>query len=218
MVFDAISILQLSTSAVLLSLFGVLWYRQYRRRQREARRLARVHDDEPLTAPDRDLLFAKRQLILDTLSEDTDALLSGRLQVRHIMSPGTYRVSPQVSADEVARIMRERCIHHLMVCEHDVRLVGVVNARDLMRSDGETAAEIMTTSPPTIEPDALISPAVTLLIKQQIACLPVVEGGRVCGLVSATDIMMAFQCVLQTMQRRAAEVPAQRRELIESGV
>jgi len=217
MILDVISILQLSTSAVLLALFGVLWYRQHHRRRREAQRLVRVQSETPLTGPDRDLLFSKRQMILEALNHDTSALLGGRLQVRHIMSPSSYRVSPKTPADDVARTMREKCIHHVLVCEPEGHLLGIITARDLLLREADTAGEIMTPSPPTIEPDALISPAVTLLIKQQISCLPVVEGARICGVVTVTDIMMAFQCVLQSLQRLEVEGHAGGAEMVEAG-
>ena len=85
----------------------------------------------------------------------------------------------------------------MLVCGPGQQLLGVVSDRDLSSKPGKTAAELMSNELRTISPDTLISPATTHLIHLGISSLPVVEEGRLCGILTTTDLILALQCVLQ---------------------
>jgi len=59
----------------------------------------------------------------------------------------------------------------------------------LRKAVGATVADVMTTDPVTIAPEALITDVATLLVERDIARVPVVEGDRVIGIVSKSDIV-----------------------------
>ncbi len=63
----------------------------------------------------------------------------------------------------------------------------------------------MTSNPITVSPDDLIGPAVTGMMNRNISCLPVVDEGCLCGMLTSTDLMMALQCCFQVLQAAAAE-------------
>ncbi len=54
----------------------------------------------------------------------------------------------------------------------------------------------MTRNPITVTIDTPIFRAITLLIQKHISCLPVVDGGRLLGIVTSTDVMVALQCAV----------------------
>jgi CBS domain-containing protein len=74
-------------------------------------------------------------------------------------------------------------------------LVGILTERDVLRAvgqgrvEGSTVADWMTRDPETIEPSESTDMAATLMIHGGFRHLPVVEGGRVVGIVSIRDLM-----------------------------
>jgi CBS-domain-containing membrane protein len=93
--------------------------------------------------------------------------------------------------------MRDSQIRHMLVCDSEQRLLGIVSARDLSSRPGKTAAELMSRDVRTVSPDMLISPASTQFINMRVSSLPVVEDGRLVGILTATDLVLALQSVLQ---------------------
>ena len=116
------------------------------------------------------------------------------LSVRDVMSTELVTIRPAESARRAYEIMRDRRIRHLPVIEND-RLVGILSDRDLrpiLLSPGLTGAsvaELMSEALTTIAPDASVEDAASLLVVRKIGCLPVVEGERLVGIVTETDLL-----------------------------
>jgi len=116
------------------------------------------------------------------------------LSVRDVMSTELVTIRPAESARRAYEIMRDRRIRHLPVMEHN-RLVGILSDRDLrpiLLSPGLTGAsvaELMSEALTTIAPDASVEDAASLLVVRKIGCLPVVEGDRLVGIVTETDLL-----------------------------
>jgi CBS domain-containing protein len=98
-------------------------------------------------------------------------------------------------------------LRHLLVVNEADQLVGVLSDRDLSKSGGRTAQDVMTAEPMTVTPDMPNSPAITTLITKHISSLPVVEAGKLVGVLTRTDLMLSLQCVLQALQRAGASQP-----------
>ncbi len=148
-------------------------------------------------------IYAKRQHLLLALSTDRDLVTKNRIAARHLMTHELVVVSPRASIGQMRALMAKHRVHHLLVCEKGRRLVGVVSDRDLQTRRGKTAGKIMTPDPRTVSPDTPLSPAITCLVNRQISCLPVVEKGRLCGVVTSVDVLLVSQCVLQLWLRLA---------------
>jgi len=127
------------------------------------------------------------------------------LRVRDVMTrdPKTLGRNDQISlADD---LMKQERIRHLPVLDDDGELVGIVSQRDMFRGAlahalgyGETAQrrmlgllvvkEVMTTQVVTVEPDAPITDAARTMVDRKIGCLPVVEDGKLVGILTEGDL------------------------------
>ncbi len=116
------------------------------------------------------------------------------LSVRDIMSTDLVTVSPGESARRAYELMRDRRFRHLPVLA-DGRLVGILSDRDLrpvLLAPGladATVAELMSEHLTTIRPDTPVEDAASLLVVKKIGCLPVVDGDRLVGIVTETDLL-----------------------------
>lgn len=117
--------------------------------------------------------------------------------VRDIMTGAPVTVGPQTSVAEVARIMRDRDLGSVLVTDGD-RLRGLVTDRDLVvRSvsrggdpEDTTVAGACSDDPVTVAPDDDLDHAVRLMREHAVRRVPVVEEGRLVGVVSLGDIAM----------------------------
>jgi len=155
-------------------------------------------------------LSAKRQQIYHIIEKNMDLLLDSQIQVWKLMSPKVTCVLPSTPAAEVAEMMDSHKIRHLLVCNGKNELVGIISDRDLNRRGVKTAEQLMTRDPVTVRPNMLVSPAITMMMKLRISCLPVTKNNELVGVLTSTDLMMALQCALQVLQNVAGEVIGRR--------
>jgi diguanylate cyclase (GGDEF)-like protein len=151
---------------------------------------------------------------------DSDLLTKGRITVRHVMTRAPVVVSLQTGVEKLNTLMADHGVHHLLVCRAPKRLAGVISDRDLHSRPGQTAAEVMTAEVVTVAPDTPLSTAITCLIERRFSCLPVVDGKRLCGLITSKDLMLVAQCALQLWLRFAHIInddPSWKEELARVG-
>ncbi len=118
------------------------------------------------------------------------------MKLREIMSQQVVRIHPEESVAVAARTLTHYNIGILPVCGNDGRLRGVVTDRDIVtrclaagRSPEETTVEqVMTSKIVTVRPDMDTSVAATLMGSRQIRRLPVMENGKLLGMVSLGDL------------------------------
>ncbi len=181
--------------AVIVGFNLLLWFALIRR----AREPVEEEAPEDRTAS-KNALFHKPQDILKVMSNNMDCLLSNQFRVRHVMSHRIASVEPDCSLAEAKQKMRDLRIRHLLVCTSDGKLVGLVSNRDIGRQS-ESVKDVMATDLVTTTSDAELVPTITTFLVQNISCLPVIEDGRCCGVLTTTDVMMAFQCALTLVQQ-----------------
>lgn len=110
-----------------------------------------------------------------------------------------YSVSPQASVYEALSLLAQHNIGSLMVVEVD-RLVGVFSERDYARkvvlqgkfSKDTPVKEIMTPDPVVIERATELPRCMELMTARQVRHLPVVEGGKLAGVISIGDVVKAL--------------------------
>ena len=128
------------------------------------------------------------------------------MQVRHYMTAAAAVTHPDEPVVAAARLMRQRSIGALPVCEDDGTLAGMLTDRDIVvrcvsaGDDPQTATVrgIMSRDPVTIEADADVHTAMTAMRAAQVRRLPVTEGGKLAGVLS----MRHHSECLQAVKRR----------------
>ncbi|MBN1432188.1 MAG: CBS domain-containing protein [Methanomicrobiaceae archaeon] len=93
--------------------------------------------------------------------------------------------------DDVLRILKRTGISGVPVTK-DNELVGIITRKDLLRKSEETQLSLLMTSDPlTIGPDETINHAASVMIKENIRRLPVVDNGKLVGILSVADLVTA---------------------------
>ncbi len=94
--------------------------------------------------------------------------------------------------DDVLRILKRTGISGVPVLK-DEELIGIITRKNLLRNSEETQLGLlMTPDPVTIGPEAHIKEAAALMLRHNIRRLPVVEAGKVTGIISISDIIGAI--------------------------
>jgi acetoin utilization protein AcuB len=115
--------------------------------------------------------------------------------VRHRMTQQPVTVSPQ---DTLATAQEKMTAGHFrrVPVVHEGVLVGILTDRDLRRHVGveerTRVGAAMTETPLTVSPQTTVEEAVQLMLKHQISGLPVVENGKVVGIITTSDVLRAF--------------------------
>jgi CBS domain-containing protein len=121
------------------------------------------------------------------------------------MSTPPILVSPATSVVEAQRIMERRKVRHLMVA-HEGLLVGIITPSDIRAVQPSNATTLsrfewpallekvrvtqcMTRNPQTIAVDATVLEAGQRMLDHKIGCLPVVDGTRIVGIITQSDLL-----------------------------
>jgi acetoin utilization protein AcuB len=121
------------------------------------------------------MLVGKR-MTMEPITVDPEDLLS---RAAHKMQAGGFRRLPVVSGG---------------------KLVGIITDRDVRQYRGHLEHKkikaAMTESPLIVTPETTLEEAAVIMLEQQIGGLPVVEEGRLVGVIAASDILRAFLDVM----------------------
>jgi len=90
------------------------------------------------------------------------------------------------------------------------RLVGILSERDLRQHTGyleNTKTNVaMTEDPLTVTPAATLEEAAQLLLRRKVGGLPVVEAGKLVGIITTSDILQAFLDVMGVSEKETARI------------
>lgn len=118
------------------------------------------------------------------------------MKLKDIMSQTVVKIHPQESVTVAARLLANHNIGVLPVCDQNGELRGVVTDRDLVtrciasnRAPEETKVQdVMTGRIVTATPNMDVAVAAYLMGREQVRRLPVIENGKLCGMVSVGDL------------------------------
>jgi len=131
-----------------------------------------------------------------------------RTRVRDIMPRKMVTISESDRLSTVEDIMTLGHVRHMPVV-HAGKLVGVVSERDLLRASLSNLSEfgneerraflqvveigrVMSTPPVVTALETSVEDAARVMAERKIGCLPVVDGDRLLGLITETDILRYF--------------------------
>ena len=118
------------------------------------------------------------------------------MQVREIMNSNVITIAPEESASLAARLLNRYNVGALPVCGAEQTLRGILTDRDIIMrciaADGDPehtpVKEIMTRNVATVLPEDDVRNAARLMASKQVRRLPVVENGKLVGMLSLGDM------------------------------
>ena len=130
------------------------------------------------------------------------------MQVRELMSRQVVTIGTGDSCLEAVTRMQGARVRHLPVVSREGLLVGIVTDRDLRHHlftprlfealgstpvdvllSGTQVAEIMSTDVITVAPEETLSEAASTMRKHRVGSLPVMDRGRVVGIITEADVL-----------------------------
>jgi len=130
------------------------------------------------------------------------------MRVGQRMTRNPVSVTPRMALKAASELLQKHRIRHLPVVDRGV-LVGIVTDRDIRRAlpsdatslevhellyllDKVEVQGIMTKEVVTVSPDSPVEEAARLMVEKKIGGLPVLEGERLVGIITETDVLTAF--------------------------
>ena len=140
--------------------------------------------------------------------------------VRDYMMSALTTIPRASSLLDAAITMRRSSIRHLPIVDGE-KLVGIITERDVLRCSPSLLSEItqeeynsifentpiervMTRDPMSVTPDSPIRDAILLMLDRKMGCLPVVEGERLDGILTRSDLLNVLLSLLPTPPEPAA--------------
>ena len=128
--------------------------------------------------------------------------------VKELMTPNPITTGTDTPVLEARQLMVDKRIRHLLITE-GTKLVGIITDRDIRLNLPSPATSLsvweinyllarmtvdsaMTKSVVTVGPDQDAKEAAALMLDRRIGALPVLDGGRLIGIITETDLLRAF--------------------------
>ncbi|HAL18215.1 MAG TPA: hypothetical protein DCO86_01110 [Spirochaetaceae bacterium] len=126
------------------------------------------------------------------------------MTVRRIMNANPITTTPDASIVDVQQVLKDNKIHRLPVLDRKGALAGVITEKDILHATPSPVSSLsiyeipymlaklkvsnLMSKPKSVSPDTLVEEAARMMIEGDLSCLPVVEGGRLIGIVSKSDM------------------------------
>jgi CBS domain-containing protein len=165
------------------------------------------------------------------------------MQAANVMTFGAATIHPEASIEEAARAMLQNRISGLPVVDGSGKLVGMVTEGDLLRRQpGETdrprwlqlllgsprsgeridlghpqtVADVMTTHVISVREDTPVSQIADLMRRHGIKRVPVLDHGKVIGIVSRADLLVAMARLVEDMPAASTEDRKLRQRVLDA--
>jgi len=132
------------------------------------------------------------------------------MRVRQWMTENPITITPQTSVHNARRVLHAHRMRHLPVVDGDDQVVGMVSDRDLLMSGNQmvqalsslqsdllsgfyrSVETIMTVPVQTVGPNEPVSRAAKLMLHKRVSALPVLDKGRLVGIITTSDCFRAL--------------------------
>jgi len=138
--------------------------------------------------------------------------------VRERMSTNPITITAETTMTDALRTMREHQVRRLPVLDEQGRMVGIVSEKDLLYASPSSATslsiyemhymltrlkatELMTSDVITVAPDVPLEEAARIMTDNKIGGLPVLENGKLVGIITETDIFKVFLQLLGAREK-----------------
>jgi len=137
--------------------------------------------------------------------------------VSNLMTPNPVAVTDKTPIDDALSLMREKKVRRLPVLNDKGELVGIVAEKDILYASPSpatslsiheihyllaklTVGEIMTKKVITVTEDTPLEEAARVMADTRIGALPVMQDGKLVGIITETDIFKGFVELLGTRE------------------
>lgn len=142
--------------------------------------------------------------------DDLSGLYKVLATIGSVMRTDVMTLYPEETVGDALALFGERRFRHLLVCEGRRHLVGLVSDRDLLRflidhpgAMQTPVGEMMTRRLRTVRASNPLSEAASLMMRNRIHCLPVVDDdGVVEGIITSSDLLGVLHAVQYWVERR----------------
>jgi len=130
----------------------------------------------------------------EVLPSDASTTFNIEKHVMHVMNTSIISVEKNDPVELVVNIMKWKNIHHMPVVKGDKELIGLLTWSDVKKYIDQpkeiklSVKEIMKTKLITITQNKKVDEARQLMAKNNINCLPVINGNKIVGIVTSNDI------------------------------
>jgi len=114
------------------------------------------------------------------------------MDARDIMTTDVVTLTPDMSVSEAADVLVRYRIHGAPVVDADGQMIGMVSLVDLVGRVGGEVRSIMTQDAVSAGEDTSVEELAGMMLDQMVRRIPIVQAGRVIGIVSASDIIQVF--------------------------
>jgi CBS domain-containing membrane protein len=132
-----------------------------------------------------------------------------KILVEDVMSTDLFTLGRNDKLSVADDLMKQQRIRHIPILDSDGELCGIVTQRDLFRGillrslgygdraeqkllDSLSVKDAMHDEVLTISATSTLGDAATLMLSNKVGCLPVVDGGRLVGMISEADFVKQF--------------------------
>ena len=132
------------------------------------------------------------------------------------MTRNPVTATPDMSIADASNLMKQEKVHRLPVLDKDKRLVGLITEKDILFASPSPASslsihemayllskltvkKLMSKNVVTINKDTTVEEAARMMVDQDLSCLPVLEGEKLIGIVSKSDM---FKILLELFGAR----------------
>lgn len=131
------------------------------------------------------------------------------ISIRDIMTSPVITMRSNAKVSEAASAMCAHNIGSLVVVDSNEKPIGIITERDMIRKVVVTSrnpksvdvTQIMSSPLVTGDPDMDLEDSAKLMINKKIKRLPIVDQGRIVGIVTFTDLIRAQPQIVSTLER-----------------
>ncbi|PIC85204.1 polynucleotide adenylyltransferase [Sporosarcina sp. P20a] len=157
-----------------------------------------------------------KEAILEDINSSLETILRPAITAKELMTSPVKTLTPDTTIEEAGRRMY-RYGHSGYPVVENKKLVGIITRRDLDKGNhhglGHAPVKAyMTTKMYTIEPDTSLEEIQELVIKHNIGRLPVIEDGKIVGIVTRSNIIQVLYSDMMADKKTADTPPS--REII----
>ena len=118
------------------------------------------------------------------------------MKVKEFMNKNLIYAEPQCTVCDIAKMMSEKHVGTVIICNPEKELSGITTDRDIVlrgiacgkNMNTTPISEIMTTKVATVTPEDDVTVVMQKMEESQVRRLPVVENGKIVGMISLKDL------------------------------